>query len=75
MKPKITGQAPVCTFTVTFAAGVFLFVFGGQSLHDNNLTNELYCLDTVRCDMERKIKEQERKRKREKERERVREMR
>lgn len=46
-KPKITGQAPVCTFTVTFAAGVFLFVFGGQSLHDNNLTNELYCLDTV----------------------------
>eukprot|EP00026_Physarum_polycephalum_P007327 Phypoly_transcript_07386.p1 GENE.Phypoly_transcript_07386~~Phypoly_transcript_07386.p1 ORF type:complete len:415 (+),score=66.17 Phypoly_transcript_07386:141-1385(+) len=47
MKPKITGSAPVCTFTVTFAAGVFLFVFGGQSLHDNNLTNELYCLDTV----------------------------
>lgn len=47
MKPKITGQAPVCTFTVTFSAGVFLFVFGGQSLHDNNLTNELYCLDTV----------------------------
>jgi N-acetylneuraminic acid mutarotase len=46
-KPKITGHAPVCTFTVTFAAGVFLFVFGGQSLHDNNLTNELYCLDTV----------------------------
>jgi len=47
IKPKITGSAPVCTFTVTFAAGVFLFVFGGQSLHDNNLTNELYCLDTV----------------------------
>lgn len=46
-KPKINGQAPVCTFTVSFAAGVFLFVFGGQSLHDNNLTNELYCLDTV----------------------------
>jgi len=46
-KPKITGHAPVCTFTVTFAAGVFLFVFGGQSLSDNNLTNELYCLDTV----------------------------
>lgn len=46
-KPKITGNAPVCTFTVTFAAGVFLFVFGGQSLNDNNLTNELYCLDTV----------------------------
>lgn len=47
VKPKITGQAPVCTFTVTFSAGVFLFVFGGQSLHDNNLTNDLYCLDTV----------------------------
>jgi N-acetylneuraminic acid mutarotase len=46
-KPNIKGQAPVCTFTVTFSAGVFLFVFGGQSLHDNNLTNELYCLDTV----------------------------
>lgn len=47
VKPKITGAAPVCTFTVTFSAGVFLFVFGGQSLHDNNLTNDLYCLDTV----------------------------
>jgi len=46
-KPKVTGQAPVCTFTVAFSAGVFLFVFGGQSLADNNLTNELYCLDTV----------------------------
>jgi N-acetylneuraminic acid mutarotase len=47
MKPKVSGHAPVCTFTVAFAAGVFLFVFGGQSLNDNNLTNELYCLDTV----------------------------
>jgi len=47
IKPKVTGQAPVCTFTVAFSAGVFLFVFGGQSLHDNNLTNDLYCLDTV----------------------------
>lgn len=46
-KPNIKGSAPVCTFTVTFSAGVFMFVFGGQSLHDNNLTNELYCLDTV----------------------------
>jgi len=47
IKPKVTGHAPVCTFTVTFSAGVFLFVFGGQSLNDNNLTQELYCLDTV----------------------------
>lgn len=47
VKPAINGSAPVCTFTVTFSAGVFLFVFGGQSLNDNNLTNELYCLDTV----------------------------
>jgi len=47
MKPKVTGQAPVCTFTVTFSVGVFLFVFGGQSFTDNNLTSELYCLDTV----------------------------
>jgi len=46
-KPKVVGQAPVCTFTVAFSAGVFLFIFGGQSLHDNNLTNDLYCLDTV----------------------------
>jgi len=46
-RPKITGQAPVCTFTVAFVLGVFLFVFGGQSLHDNNLTNDLYVLDTV----------------------------
>lgn len=47
VKPAITGHAPVCTFTVAFSAGVFLFIFGGQSLNDNNLTNELYCLDTV----------------------------
>jgi len=47
VKPVVTGHAPVCTFTVTFSVGVFMFVFGGQSLHDNNLTNELYCLDTV----------------------------
>jgi len=47
VKPKVTGSAPVCTFTVAFSAGVFLFVFGGQSLNDNNLTNDLYCLDTV----------------------------
>jgi len=47
IKPKLTGQAPVCTFTVAFSAGVFMFLFGGQSLHDNNLTNDLYCLDTV----------------------------
>jgi len=46
-RPKITGQAPVCTFTVAFVLGVFLFVFGGQSLYDNNLTNDLYVLDTV----------------------------
>lgn len=46
-RPRISGCAPVCTFTVAFVMGVFLFVFGGQSLHDNNLTNELYVLDTV----------------------------
>eukprot|EP01111_Echinosteliopsis_oligospora_P003180 TRINITY_DN1510_c0_g1_i1.p2 TRINITY_DN1510_c0_g1~~TRINITY_DN1510_c0_g1_i1.p2 ORF type:complete len:411 (-),score=75.90 TRINITY_DN1510_c0_g1_i1:1441-2673(-) len=46
-KPAVVGQAPVCTFTITFSAGVFLFVFGGQNLKDNNLTNDLYCLDTV----------------------------
>jgi len=47
LRPKIQGQAPVCTFTVAFVLGVFLFVFGGQSLHDNSLTNDLYVLDTV----------------------------
>jgi len=47
IRPKIQGQAPVCTFTVAFVLDVFLFVFGGQSLHDNNLTNDLYVLDTV----------------------------
>lgn len=48
VKPKLAGQAPVCTFTVTFTAGdVFFFVFGGQSMQDNNLTNDLYCLDTT----------------------------
>jgi len=47
VRPKIQGHAPVCTFTVAFVLGVFLFVFGGQSLYDNNLTNDLYILDTV----------------------------
>jgi len=46
-KPKVSGSAPVCTFTVAFAVGNFMFIFGGQSLADNNLTNSLYCLDTV----------------------------
>jgi len=46
-KPVVTGSAPVCTFTAAFAMGVFMFVFGGQSLYDNNLTNDLYALDTV----------------------------
>jgi len=46
-RPKIQGHAPVCTFTVAFVLDVFVFVFGGQSLNDNNLTNDLYVLDTV----------------------------
>jgi len=46
-KPKVHGQAPVCTFTIAFASGVFFFLFGGQSIYDNNLTNDLYVLDTV----------------------------
>jgi len=46
-KPKVIGSAPVCTFTVAFAVGNFMFIFGGQSLDDNNLTNTLYCFDTV----------------------------
>jgi len=46
-KPKINGSAPVCTFTVAFGVGTFMFVFGGQSVYDNSLTNDLYVLDTV----------------------------
>jgi Rab9 effector protein with kelch motifs len=46
-KPKVHGIAPVCTFTIAFSSGVFLFLFGGQSIYDNNLTNDLYVLDTV----------------------------
>jgi N-acetylneuraminic acid mutarotase len=53
VRPKIHGQAPVCTFTVAFVLGVFLFVFGGQSLMDNNLTNDLYVLDTVSMEWEK----------------------
>eukprot|EP01132_Coremiostelium_polycephalum_P003589 gene3589-4471_t len=44
---KVMGEAPVCTFTVSFSAGPFLFVFGGQSVNDDTLTNDFYMLDTV----------------------------
>jgi len=46
-KPQVTEPAQVCTFTIAFSTGPFLFVFGGQSLADNSLTNDLHVLDTI----------------------------
>eukprot|EP01113_Clastostelium_recurvatum_P037016 TRINITY_DN536_c0_g1_i1.p1 TRINITY_DN536_c0_g1~~TRINITY_DN536_c0_g1_i1.p1 ORF type:complete len:481 (+),score=155.35 TRINITY_DN536_c0_g1_i1:105-1547(+) len=45
--PTIQGAAPVCTFTLAFVTGPFLFLFGGQSLTDTSLTNDLFVLDTI----------------------------
>eukprot|EP01112_Ceratiomyxa_fruticulosa_P019604 TRINITY_DN645_c0_g2_i1.p1 TRINITY_DN645_c0_g2~~TRINITY_DN645_c0_g2_i1.p1 ORF type:complete len:435 (-),score=42.07 TRINITY_DN645_c0_g2_i1:46-1305(-) len=47
VKPNIVGSAPVCTFTIPFISGPFLFLFGGQNYSDNSLTNDLYILDTI----------------------------
>jgi len=46
-RPKVINEAPVCTFTIAFTQGPFLFLFGGQSLADNSLTSDLYVLDTI----------------------------
>ncbi|EGG13994.1 Kelch repeat-containing protein [Cavenderia fasciculata] len=52
-KVNVKGNAPVCTFTIVFNAGPFMFVFGGQSLSDDSLTNDLYLLDTVNMEWSR----------------------
>jgi N-acetylneuraminic acid mutarotase len=46
-KLKTTGELQVCTFTMPFALGPFVFVFGGQSTITDYCTNYLYCFDTV----------------------------
>eukprot|EP01133_Synstelium_polycarpum_P015082 gene15082-17855_t len=46
-KVAVKGSAPVSTFTITFSAGPFMFVFGGQSIINDSLTNDLYMLDTI----------------------------
>ncbi|EFA76396.1 Kelch repeat-containing protein [Heterostelium album PN500] len=46
-KVNVKGEAPVCTFSTCFSAGPFLFVFGGQSIKSDLLTNDLFMLDTV----------------------------
>ncbi|EGC30194.1 hypothetical protein DICPUDRAFT_41793 [Dictyostelium purpureum] len=46
-KVQTKGDIPVCTFTVSWVVGPFLFVYGGQSVKDDLLTNDLFMLDTV----------------------------
>ncbi|GAM23895.1 hypothetical protein SAMD00019534_070700, partial [Acytostelium subglobosum LB1] len=46
-KVSMKGSAPVCTFSAGFSAGPFFFVYGGQSIKDDTLTNDLFMLDTV----------------------------
>ncbi|KAN0018663.1 hypothetical protein ACTFIU_008592 [Dictyostelium citrinum] len=46
-KVKTKGDINVCTFTVSWSVGPFLFIYGGQSVKDDLLTNDLYMLDTV----------------------------
>ncbi|KYQ93366.1 Kelch repeat-containing protein [Tieghemostelium lacteum] len=45
-KAQTKGDIPVSTFTVSYKVGNFLLVFGGQSMEDSTLTNDLYMLDT-----------------------------
>lgn len=46
-KPKVRGQAEICTFPAICRMGYQMFVFGGQSMQSNWTTNTLYYLDTV----------------------------
>jgi hypothetical protein len=44
--PSTLQTPPVCSYPFLFVAGCHLCVFGGQSLNDVAVTNELYMLDT-----------------------------
>ncbi|GAM28458.1 hypothetical protein SAMD00019534_116340 [Acytostelium subglobosum LB1] len=46
-KVVVKGRVSVCTFSTCFNVGPFFFVYGGQSFHDDTLSNDLYMLDTV----------------------------
>ncbi|ELR14777.1 kelch repeat protein [Acanthamoeba castellanii str. Neff] len=46
--PSALQTPPVCSYPFLFVAGCHLCVFGGQSLNDVAVTNELYMLDTKR---------------------------
>jgi N-acetylneuraminic acid mutarotase len=46
-KLKTSGEFQVCTFTMPFVLGHFIFVFGGQSTVTDYCTNYLFCFDTV----------------------------
>lgn len=45
---KINTTGPsLCTFTMPFVVGPYLFVFGGQSMGEKGLcSNDLYCFDS-----------------------------
>jgi N-acetylneuraminic acid mutarotase len=45
-KPACTGPIDTATFSISFAVGRFLFVFGGGSKPKHCVTNDLYVLDT-----------------------------
>jgi len=47
LKADVKGDLPVSTFAICFPMGPFLFVFGGQSMSNDCLTNDLYMLDTI----------------------------
>jgi Rab9 effector protein with kelch motifs len=45
-KPTCTGDIDTSTFSISFAVGRFLFVFGGGSKPKHCVTNDLFVLDT-----------------------------
>jgi len=45
-KPSCTGDIDTSTFSISFAVGRFLFVFGGGSKPKHCVTNDIYILDT-----------------------------
>ncbi|KAF2078325.1 hypothetical protein CYY_000417 [Polysphondylium violaceum] len=47
LKADVKGELPVSTFAICFPMGPFLFVFGGQAMTNDCLTNDLYMLDTI----------------------------
>jgi len=48
-KPACTGVVDTSTFSISFAVGRFLFVFGGGSKPKHCVTNDIYVLDTTSC--------------------------